>query len=70
MHVDDERARAAYTAQDYELLLSIALQSIADRDQLQMRLDRVKAVLAEVATQLEASPQERKEHRTGSHHKL
>ena len=70
MQADHERARAAYTAQDYEQLLSIALQTITDRDQLQMRLDRVKAVLTDVATHLEASPQERKERRTGSHHKL
>ena len=66
MEPEHEQATAAYAEQDYELLLSIALLAIAERDQLQVRLDRAQAVMQDALNQLEAW-QERKPP-TGSPH--
>ena len=54
MESEHERATAAHTQQDYELLLSIALLAIAERDQLKVRLDRAQAVMQDALSQLEA----------------
>ena len=54
MESEHERATAAYTQQDYELLLSIALLAIAERDQLKVRLDRAQEVMQDALSQLEA----------------